>query len=84
MVGDADELRRRWGMAAGRRAIADEMTRRNIDTKLKAIPQDELEAALSEALDGGVLTTRTMRATARSAGPEVAYRIELALEEYAP
>lgn len=31
MVGDADELRRRWGTAEGRRAIAAEMARRNID-----------------------------------------------------
>lgn len=54
-----------------------------IDLANTAIPQDELEAALGEALQQGVLTTRTMRAAARSAGPEVAHRIELALEEHA-
>lgn len=54
-----------------------------IDLANTGIPQDELEAAMGEALDRGVLTTGTMRAAAWSAGPEVAHRIELALEEHA-
>lgn len=73
---DADVL-----MFEGFRVTA--VRRTLIDLAIAGIPHDELEAALGEALERGVLTARTMRAAARSAGAEVARRIELALEEYA-